>query len=147
MSCRLPLVSIITALVYCMLCITAVAACSRSTQCGPLAPARLENLQNPNAVPEHYEVLFRSSASLACMTSAERDGLTPLPGVVPDTPEAGRRLAYALAQSVSGKVIAVYVHLTPIAFAIEVPDRHSALALARDPRVAVLEATLPLHFE
>jgi hypothetical protein len=145
LSCWLPLLRLVTALGCCVLCIAAVVACSGSTHCAPLAPAKLENLQNPNAIPGHYEVTFRTSAELACMTRAERDRLIPLPGVLPDSPEAGRQLAYALAQSVGGKVIAVWVHFTPISFAIQVRDRHSALLLAKDPRVAVLGATLPLH--
>lgn len=132
------LLQLIASVVFCVLCV----ACSK---CAPLEPVKLLNLKSANAIPGEYIVTFRSSAALACMSRTDRAQFDPLPGVVPDSPEAARQLAFALAQSVHGKVITVFTHLTPIMFELKVHDAESVLPLAKDPRVSAIEANLPLH--
>lgn len=104
--------------------------------------AMLLNLRSPTRVPGQYMVMFKSAAALACISSSKLNSVRILPGVMPDSPQASRRLADALAQSIRATVIAAWdVESTPT-FAIRGATDQGVEMLARDPRIAIIEADL-----
>lgn len=104
--------------------------------------AKLLNLKSPTRVPGQYMVIFKSPTALACISSSKLNSVRILPGVMPDSPQATRRLADALAQSIRATVIGAWdVGSTPT-FAIRGATDQSVEMLARDPRIAIIEADL-----
>lgn len=103
--------------------------------------AKLHNLDSPTRLPGQYIVMFSSPAALACISTSQLSSLPVLPGVTPDSPQASRRLADALAQSIRATVISVW-DMHPPMFAIRGATDGDVEMLARDPRIASIEANL-----
>lgn len=106
------------------------------------ASAKLLNLKSPSRVQGQYMIMFKSPAALACISSSKLNGLRILPGVMPESPQSSRRLAYALAQSIRATVMAAWDIGGSPTFAIRGATDQSVEMLARDPRVAIIEANL-----
>jgi len=113
----------------------------RSCSETPLS-AKLLNARSPTRVPGQYMVMFKSPAALTCISSSKLNSLRILPGVMPDSPQASRRLAYALAQSIHATVIAAWNVGSAPTFAIRGATDQSVAMLARDPRIAIIQADL-----
>ena len=93
-------------------------------------------------MPGQYMVMFKSAPALACISSSKLNAVRILPGVMPDSSQASRKLADALAQSIGATVIGAWdVESTPT-FAIRGATDQGIEMLARDPRIAIIEADL-----
>lgn len=103
--------------------------------------AKLENLDSPTRVPGQYIVMFKLPAALACISASRLSSLRILPGVTPDSPKASRQLADALAESIRATVTSVW-DMQPPMFAIRGATDGGVEMLARDPRIASIEANL-----
>lgn len=108
--------------------------------------AQLYNLDSPTRVPGEYIVMFRPPAALACFTVNELNSLRVLPGVIPNSEDASRRLAQALAQSIGARLVSVSAVGLPEHFLIVSSDQ-AVRALAHDPRIATIEANLTAAFQ
>lgn len=147
--CRASPIYLITrrsiAVIVCVLACTGwTTAASPPVVCShhPSKGAQLYNLNSPRRIPGQYIVTFRSPEDLACVSSTELNALRILPGLAPDSPRASRQLADALARSIGATVIAVSDRTLPVSFLIGNTNDREARVLARDPRIATIEANL-----
>ena len=93
-------------------------------------------------MPGQYMVMFKSAAALACISSSKLNAVRILPGVMPDSSQASRKLADALAQSIGATVIGAWDLESTSTFAIRGATDQGIEMLARDPRIAIIEADL-----
>lgn len=118
---------------------------SRAARCEPGSPAAgLHDWRGSGRVPGRYIVVFKSPAGLACIGAADLERLRVLPGVMPDSPAAVRRLAEALAGSIGATVTTVWTFKPSVMFAIRGATTAGVERLARDPRIASIDADTTL---
>lgn len=105
--------------------------------------ARLENLDSQTRVPGQHYIMFKLPAALACIGTSQLSSLRVLPRVMPDSPQAYRRLAHGLARSIHATVTRVWDSL-PAGFDIGDATDGGVEMLARDPRIALIGANLTI---